>query len=318
MVVCEICEPRNGVEEHKGDGDAYWDRSMGPPGHPNCRCNIRLDYEKTKEDAIQIEEAADFMEDISQVDPYERLQYEEIQASTERLHEMSDEEHYNINGWFNRGDDVHLGSVQGKTKDQICKEISRRSGLSYEQTNDMIKQWSHTSNKAPNSLQMQKRASEMFNAPMSDWQQAKYDSVMTPLEIADPMWSNAEVDRFLKAMYENTQDQLSRAGIETVKLQRGVQLESSDVYEIARATPPEGRVMLEENVMESWSISGGTAEDFGNVLFEADVPASRIIGTARTGFGCLGEYEFVVIGSPLDDYATLVSIDDFLLNVPGW
>jgi hypothetical protein len=54
-VVCEICRPRNGVEQYKGDGDAYWDSSQGPPGHPNCRCNIRLDYPEPKEGELAIE-----------------------------------------------------------------------------------------------------------------------------------------------------------------------------------------------------------------------------------------------------------------------
>jgi SPP1 gp7 family putative phage head morphogenesis protein len=36
-LVCEICGPRNG--KRLGDG---WDRSDGPPAHPNCRCSIDI------------------------------------------------------------------------------------------------------------------------------------------------------------------------------------------------------------------------------------------------------------------------------------
>ena len=54
-LVCEICGPRNGIEELKGSGDAYWDRNMGPPGHPRCRCNVRHELPKPKEGAVEVE-----------------------------------------------------------------------------------------------------------------------------------------------------------------------------------------------------------------------------------------------------------------------
>jgi hypothetical protein len=41
------------------------------------------------------------------------------------------------------------------------------------------------------------------------------------------------------------------------------------------------------------------------------VPASRILGSARTGFGALTEYEFVVLGNPKD----VVSAQFLGLNV---
>jgi hypothetical protein len=45
-LVCHICEPRDGVEEGKGSGRAYWTRDMGPPAHPRCRCDERYVYPK--------------------------------------------------------------------------------------------------------------------------------------------------------------------------------------------------------------------------------------------------------------------------------
>ena len=46
-LVCIICGPRNGIEKLKGAGDAYWDIERA--AHPNCRCNIRHEFEKPKE-----------------------------------------------------------------------------------------------------------------------------------------------------------------------------------------------------------------------------------------------------------------------------
>lgn len=34
------------------------------------------------------------------------------------------------------------------------------------------------------------------------------------------------------------------------------------------------------------------------------MPANRVIGTARTGFGCLNEWEFVISGGTVDDLIT--------------
>ena len=53
-LVCDICRPRNGIEEYKGSGDAYWDRSSGPPAHPRCRCGVRHEFEKPKEGAVEV------------------------------------------------------------------------------------------------------------------------------------------------------------------------------------------------------------------------------------------------------------------------
>ena len=52
-VVCSTCEPRQGKQQ--GDG---WTASDGPPGHPNCRCNIRHEFPKPKEGALEVGQEA--------------------------------------------------------------------------------------------------------------------------------------------------------------------------------------------------------------------------------------------------------------------
>lgn len=49
-IVCPICGPRHNVQERKGAGDAYWDRNMGPPAHPRCRCWTNHEFEKPREE----------------------------------------------------------------------------------------------------------------------------------------------------------------------------------------------------------------------------------------------------------------------------
>jgi len=45
-LVCQICEPRNGIEKGKGAGDAYWIDEN--PAHPRCRCSISHQLPKAK------------------------------------------------------------------------------------------------------------------------------------------------------------------------------------------------------------------------------------------------------------------------------
>jgi hypothetical protein len=48
-LVCPICGPRQGIEKMKGEGAAYWSEERA--AHPSCRCNIRHEFEKEKENA---------------------------------------------------------------------------------------------------------------------------------------------------------------------------------------------------------------------------------------------------------------------------
>jgi hypothetical protein len=44
-------------------------------------------------------------------------------------------------------------------------------------------------------------------------------------------------------------------------------------------------------------LSYASASKFGDVMMAAQVPASQILSTPRTGFGCLNEHEMVVLGN---------------------
>jgi SPP1 gp7 family putative phage head morphogenesis protein len=111
--------------------------------------------------------------------------------------------------------------------------------------------------------------------------------------------------QIIEVMYENTQNTLREAlkqdprlkNVKYLKLYRGVVLNL-----------PEKDLPIEHsfidytmgNAIESWSLNMATSASFGDVIFSANVPISRIIGSAYTGLGCLGEYEFVVNGTGID------------------
>lgn len=134
-----------------------------------------------------------------------------------------------------------------------------------------------------------KESSELFGNPGS------YVSLL-------PM---TEQRKLVRAMYDNTQKELATKGIKEVTLFRGMELTKKDIREQgARAGLGlliKGRsIYIQQNAGESWSPLKNTADGFGSTTLAASVPASRILSTARTGFGALIEQEFVLLGSPQD------------------
>ncbi len=97
---------------------------------------------------------------------------------------------------------------------------------------------------------------------------------------------------FLGAMYANTQEHITKMGLSPntkIKLFRGMDMDF----------PPESGTVFkyEGNTIESWSVDSEIANGFGNTTISMWVPLKNIVGTARTGFGCLHEGEFVILGS---------------------
>jgi hypothetical protein len=50
----------------------------------------------------------------------------------------------------------------------------------------------------------------------------------------------------------------------------------------------------------SWSSSEAQSRKFGDIMFIAEIPVNRVLGSARTGFGCLNEKEFVILATDGD------------------
>lgn len=113
-----------------------------------------------------------------------------------------------------------------------------------------------------------------------------------------------------QAMYENTQAEFRAAGITEISVVRGMSFGHPPPTwaTVAGASRPE---LMPIN---SWSTDVGIAKRFasgaaGNgsgshkILLEATIPVELVIGSARTGFGCLSEWEFVVMDH--DGYANI-------------
>jgi len=101
---------------------------------------------------------------------------------------------------------------------------------------------------------------------------------------------------FLLEMYKYSQETLGKVLPEYVTLFRGFNVPDEDLAKF----PPGEIVEYHGNAMESWSLSLGTAANFGSIIVCAKIPRSRIIGSGYTGFGCHGEQEFVILGTAVD------------------
>lgn len=101
---------------------------------------------------------------------------------------------------------------------------------------------------------------------------------------------------FARAMYDNTQKQFREAGITHLTLYRGMNV---------KTTSSMGDVVFGFDTMilqpaSSFSASPSTAFSFaGEMVMSVRVPISEVLGTARTGYGCLNESEFVLLGRQL-------------------
>lgn len=203
-------------------------------------------------------------------------------------------------GWDN--------STRSTVKDEIATALSQSTGLSYDAVNKAIHQWAETSNDTDyRSLSMQESAARVFGTQLSEWQKNKIENAKDPTKVAyashafendyAPYNSPQQAtDKFLKAMYDHTQNYFKEKGISKVILRRGT-------TGVLQNTQAGDKVKLNSNALESWTAHKTITSVFGHDVLKAEIPVSRIVGTARTGFGCLNEYEFVVIGGKDNDYA---------------
>jgi hypothetical protein len=115
---------------------------------------------------------------------------------------------------------------------------------------------------------------------------------------------------FLRAQYELTQRELAKAGFDHVTLWRGMteQRGSVSMGDWIRSVAKKSSDDLKRwtwdvrlQPISSFSSSPGTAENFGSTMMLVRVPRSRVMSFHQTGFGCLSESEFTILGDVYED-----------------
>lgn len=197
-------------------------------------------------------------------------------------------------------------AVRGSVKDRLVRDVSEQSGQDYDTVNNTVKQWSYSSNDEDmRSLAIQRDAAAEFGIPLSEYTQGKIEYTQREFGAylsGKPLYDSATQQSVLRGMYENTQASFREQGIAAdakITLYRGV------VFEGQKGYWKKGEAFnFEGNALESWTTdkniaarfaSGAGMKDTG-VVMKADVPASSILSTCLTGFGCLTEAEVVVVG----------------------
>lgn len=105
--------------------------------------------------------------------------------------------------------------------------------------------------------------------------------------------------KMLRAMHDISQERFASLGIKEVIVCRGVCMPDGVLKP--------GMISHRGNAMESWTTNLKIAEFFGNYsdtgesfILVSRVPVSRVLSTAATGFGCLSEFEYVLLGGQGD------------------
>jgi len=327
-LVCDICGPRD--QQMVGGLDGGWedfdDQPIdGPPAHPRCRCYLLPVVPGSSMRTTSVPP-----DPINPSDPWPP----KMDRATKNPRTVPSDIIRQGREFIKRGDDVESYSARGASKDKLIQELSSRTKVSYTALNDFVHQWANTSNdNAYASLQIQARTAKVLGTKLSPWQEQRMADELiirsrggkiprqslSIFEKSDmTLWdeflvlgyqnSDEVVDDVIKAMYQYTQEELKAAGITQVHVWRGVSVDPTLHSAIANS-PNKMMLGIDEvaNAAESWTVEASIAERFAGyngVVMEAIMPANRVIGTARTGFGCLNEWEFVISGGTVDDLIT--------------
>lgn len=164
----------------------------------------------------------------------------------------------------------------------------------------MVQTWASTSaDNNPLSLLAQQRAEAIFGMSADTTHLQSSTGWQAASKAPPPMV--AIMDSTLRSMYAHTQAEFAREGITHIRLIRGQgwsQGRPAWVDNLGPGESAQGMTMLQP--MSSFSSSKAIATRFAvgypSYYISSDFPVEWIIGSARTGFGCLNEQEFVVAG----------------------
>jgi len=214
-------------------------------------------------------------------------------------------------------------------KRNLISQIAKRSGLSEETTDQLVKTWAHTSgDRDVVSMALQVGVSEEFGVSPGPYAERLVDYIaeMDPFDqvlLKDRFQMEGEFTRdklvglcrrFSRAVYDGTQAELAALSGKNVSLYRGLGAEEFKDAVVGQ------EVSHMSYAASSWSLSYGTADMFaplkpGGAVLYADIPVERIFSTFLTGPGCMGEQEIVVLGQAPD----APTADRFTIKlVAGW
>jgi hypothetical protein len=190
-------------------------------------------------------------------------------------------------------------------------------------TDKLISVWMESSSDSyPRAIALQLAAQKEFSELTTGSSTDHFEGDKSAWRVAERDLADNEVlfRSFHRAQYDNTQAWLGKNNVKSVTLYRGSLLSASKVKEMIPGTASTAMADVQTQPVSSFSYDPQVAYDFstGHVDDSLDhtptvsvsqVPANRIISTALTGYGCLTEGEFTVLGGV--DHGLLVQSDSF-------
>ena len=180
----------------------------------------------------------------------------------------------------------------GTVTAEYIPNYSSESELAREAVSFLVSKWAGTSADSDEmSLAVQRAARDEFN--LHDTYGRENESTKRFIDDVYDKHSKA-LRAFVREQYNHTQEWLAKNGIKEVTLYRGMRA----------ATGPEETESEEEVALQPLSsfstdpdvAMGFTGSGEHDIVMAMRVPASRILGSCQTGFGCKNEAEMVVLG----------------------
>lgn len=209
-----------------------------------------------------------------------------------------------------QGNNFYPGTEKSKKlKATVCQRLSKATGYSENECSELLKAWAESSTEGTSSL-TQKAAENLYGikygAKLSDYHAIKFKAQEALLshKSIDVGEKIKRIENILTAMYEETQRELARRGIKTIKLLRG----TGEIKEYAyNAIMQKGKtIQTKLGPLQSFTSSPIVAQGFKNIMIICEVPAERILSMPTTGMGCWHESEYVVIGDGSEEFGYVV------------
>lgn len=181
--------------------------------------------------------------------------------------------------------------------------VSERQTILDEELSKRVRAWAMNSGGTHTpSVLMQQAVKDEFglNGPPAP---ALTKEAFDDLMVKRYAYSGGWYRRVARVQYEHTQEELAAAGITEISVYRGMFPQGPLSPSVPDWAKNEGVGPTDMSPANSWSTYLKTAKIFSGehgLMMSGKVPVELILGSARTGFGCYNEQEFVVMSADGD------------------
>jgi len=302
-----------------------------PPLHPRCRCDVAMLWKRevTSRDESRIprirtgREALDLVPaEVPRggVEKTVESMAEEISAFTKDGEFVDADDARRAKAMVAKNLSTRMQKLKSKSWENYVKRTYGKEVLDVADhdlaCSDLVAQWAATSGDDSRlALALQLAAKEEFGLKGASvwWNESA-------VEAAELFYAeHGEALRlFLREMYNETQEYLGKRGIKKLRLFRGMILEEKEAGNLTLASEGTNFVKTTDirmQPMSSFSADPTTAVAFAEpneyhpvaVTMFVEIPAERVLSCPMTGFGCLREYEAVVLATTETWYADNVA-----------